>query len=138
MPKNNKKKDLSKANPKTNSISYYSDVGLEGAIEEVDNLQLEQLTAVLDDKAKDLSKKGYSETNGSDTLIFEEIRTILSHKATSRNTPNKNIQEEQEESEFEKENKLEESAVEKESKVEKESEFKEESKSKKESKSSSI
>ncbi|CAG8840077.1 14464_t:CDS:1, partial [Gigaspora margarita] len=46
------------------------------------------LWAVLDSKTKDLSEKGYSKTNGSDALTFEEIRTILSHEATSRDTPN--------------------------------------------------
>ncbi|CAG8759485.1 15263_t:CDS:2, partial [Racocetra fulgida] len=34
-----------------------------------------------------LSEKGYSETNGSDSLSIEEIQQILQHEATSKDTP---------------------------------------------------
>ncbi|CAG8770117.1 10794_t:CDS:2, partial [Gigaspora rosea] len=38
--------------------------------------------------ARDPSEKGYGETNGSDSLSFEEIQCILQHETTSRDTTN--------------------------------------------------
>ncbi|RIB00534.1 hypothetical protein C2G38_2233960, partial [Gigaspora rosea] len=42
----------------------------------------------INSKTKDLFEKRYGEMNRSDALTFEEIRTILSHEATSRDTSN--------------------------------------------------
>ncbi|CAG8834600.1 30469_t:CDS:2, partial [Gigaspora margarita] len=156
MPKNNKKKTYQKPtqeqiqylhnkskvhNTEKSTLNwiqkfqkYHSDVGLEGAAEEVDNankLEVQlceyftiaekgdgspysvlsllaaikainrfynlivskvrpinlcdrqafpDLWTVLNSKTKDLSEKGYSETNRSDGLTFEEIRTILNYE----------------------------------------------------------
>ncbi|CAG8779205.1 2260_t:CDS:2, partial [Racocetra fulgida] len=46
------------------------------------------LWEILDGKIKDLSEKGYSETNGSDLLSIEEIQQILQHEATLKDTLN--------------------------------------------------
>ncbi|CAG8822074.1 41569_t:CDS:2 [Gigaspora margarita] len=101
MPKNNKKKtyqkptqeqiqylrDKSKVrNAEKSTLNwiqkfqkYRSDLGLEGAAEEVDNV------TELEVQLHYLSEKRYGR---SDALTFEEIITILSNEATSRDIPN--------------------------------------------------
>ncbi|CAG8730864.1 8200_t:CDS:2, partial [Gigaspora rosea] len=67
---------------------YNSTISKVRSVNLCDRQAFPDLWAVLDGKTKDLSEKGYGETNGSDALTFEEIRTILIHEATSRDTPN--------------------------------------------------